>query len=55
MDDHTRLYMEKLDHKVNQKIAIFGFEIWKPGIWKVGLGTGIENLCFETQIWKPSI
>ena len=37
--------------KVNQKIAFFRSEIWKPGIWNIGSGEKleIENLGFEIE------
>ena len=37
--------------KVNQKIAFFGSEIWKPRKWNMGSGQKleIEKVGFETQ------
>ena len=41
--------------KVNQKMAFFGFEIWKPRKWNISLvyKLGIKNPGFQTQIWEP--
>ena len=35
--------------KGNQKMAFFGFEIWKRENISVGQKLGIENASFETQ------